>query len=239
MEFALLVPVMLTMYIGTVEITEAYYVDRRLTLATAVIGDLIARDGMDNQPLSYWEDRVRLGMNPFAPAKIAGTKIRMTYYGIDAGGPAGKLRAFVDWQVTCTVAGYDGAGSPQVACTIGSSAPFIAGLPRCEIDATIDPNLLYQGKTMIRVEAQYTHVPILAGLFSNGSGASWLSFMSASGFLLQRTYYTWPRLDLRSEGPIAPNMPVKANASPNQDLPPPDPTVCGASGIPVLQRFIP
>ncbi len=238
-EFALLVPVMLVMYVGTVEITEAYYVDRRVTLATRVAGDLIARDLMDDQPLSYITNKVAIGINPMAPAKIAGLAMRITSYGIDGGGPANAPRAFVDWQVTCNVAGYDVSGGANVTCSIGTQAPFTGGLRRCDIDTSISANVMRRGTPLLRIETQHKHLPILAGLFGAGHGSGWFGFMTNDGFLLERSYFTWPRPNTRNEGPTSPAMTVKANASSNQNLEPADPSVCQASGIPASERFVP
>jgi hypothetical protein len=238
-EFALLLPVMLTMYIGTVEITEAYYVDRRVTLLTRVAGDLIARPEINNWPMNNFRRQVSTSVSTLLPAKVAGTKVRVTAFGVDGGGPANAPRAFVDWQLTCTVTGIDNAGAPALTCNIGSDAAFGPDQKRCDIDAAVSTDVMKRGTPLIRVETTYTHIPILASLFSGGGGASWFSFIAPTGFKLDRSYFTWPRENKRSEGPTSPAMPVKANASSNQDLDPSDSTVCGASGIPLLERFVP
>lgn len=46
-EFALVVPVMLTLYLGSIEASSLYTVDRRVTTISSTIGDLVARaDGV-------------------------------------------------------------------------------------------------------------------------------------------------------------------------------------------------
>lgn len=42
-EFALILPIMLTVYLGAIETTQAISVDRKVTLVSAALGDLVAR----------------------------------------------------------------------------------------------------------------------------------------------------------------------------------------------------
>jgi Flp pilus assembly pilin Flp len=240
LEFALLVPLMMIMYVGMVEITEAVYVDRRVTLMTRVTGDLIAREKREDDPMSEFVKSVTTGVSPMLPAKVAGTKVRITTYGIDGGGPpAAPLRAFVDWQISCTITGLNNAGAPDVSCAIGSDAVFGPDMPRCMIDESISQSSMRRGTQLFVVETRYTHIPILASLISAGSGAAWFNFIDPTGFKLKSVYPTWPRANERSEGPNNANMSVKANASFDQKKAPADSTVCGASGIPLAQRFVP
>ncbi len=67
---------MLIMYVGTVEITEAVYVDRRVTLVTRVTGDLIARDLLQDEPMTAFRDKVSAGFNAMAPANVSGLSLR-------------------------------------------------------------------------------------------------------------------------------------------------------------------
>jgi Flp pilus assembly protein TadG len=252
-EFALLLPVMLAMYIGAVEVTEAYYVDRRLTMTTRVAGDLVARDLMIGQPITYIRDKIGLSLSTMEPAKVNGTAFRITTYAVDKGNPAynsGEQRAFVDWQVTCYVTAYTTAAGPTVSCSIGTEPnsagtgpSFTGGLKRCDIDPSVPVNVQRPGTPLVRVETKYTHMPILAGLFtSGGGGPSWLSFIDGDGFDLERYYYTYPRPNTRNEGPTAPNlMQVKvAGVSSDQSLEPASLDVCQSPNInPEAERFVP
>jgi Flp pilus assembly protein TadG len=42
-EFALILPVMLTMYLGSIELSQAISVDQRVTVVAGTVGDLVAR----------------------------------------------------------------------------------------------------------------------------------------------------------------------------------------------------
>jgi Flp pilus assembly protein TadG len=252
-EFALILPIMLAMYIGAVEVTEAYYVDRRLTMTTRVAGDLVARDLMIGQPISYLKDKIALSLATMEPAKVNGTAFRITTYGVDKGNAsddAGRPRAFVDWQVTCYVTAFTTAAGPTVDCKIGTvtnsantGPSFTGGSKRCDIDRGISTNVKRPGTPLVRVETKYTHLPILAGLFqSGGGGPSWLSFIDADGFNLERVYYTYPRPNTRNEGPTPPaTMQVKtAGVSSDQTLEPASLDVCASPSInPEEERYVP
>ncbi len=243
-EFALLVPIMVIMYVGTVEVTEAVYVDRRVTLTTRVAGDMIARDEMVTKPLSYVTDKISRSLSAMAPAKVEGLWMRVTTYGVDKGVSGGPPRAFVDWEVTCHVNGFLSDGSPNLTCAVGSHPdsgnPFANGTQRCFIDPAISSNVTRTGTTLIRVQSRFTHMPILAGLFSGGNpAAGWFSYIAPTGIKLDRTYFTWPRPGKRPEGPTSPNMAVKMGASADQTKDPSDINVCRHNSIPLLERFVP
>ena len=42
-EFAMLLPLLITLYLGTVEVTQAVSADRKMTLVSGTVGDLVAR----------------------------------------------------------------------------------------------------------------------------------------------------------------------------------------------------
>lgn len=236
-EFALIIPVMLVLYIGTVEVTEAVYTDRRVTLVARVAGDLIGRDPMTGSTLADFAQKGSRGINALAPVNASRLELRVTAYGVDDGGPSDAPRAFVDWQVTCTVAAYTGSAVPNMTCVNGStSSNFSAGRKRCEIDDGISVDVLKPGTQLIRVESFFQHRPILSKLFQPGNNVGgMLGFMPATGFPLLRTYYTWPRSNARVEGP--PGMTTKNGVSNDQSLPPSSASVCASNAIPASERF--
>lgn len=65
-EFGLIAPLLLIMLIGTVEISRAISIDRRLGLATAMVGDLVAREeDMTAADLNAIYDIVEHVMEPY------------------------------------------------------------------------------------------------------------------------------------------------------------------------------
>src|SRR5512138_82157 len=42
-EFAMLLPLMITLYLGSIEVTQAVSADRKMTLVAGTIGDLVAQ----------------------------------------------------------------------------------------------------------------------------------------------------------------------------------------------------
>jgi Flp pilus assembly protein TadG len=83
-EFALIAPVLILIYMGLAEVTMALMADRRASHATAVVADLVAQDtlttrGELNDLFSIAEEI----LSPFSPA---GMKIRTTAIRADANG---------------------------------------------------------------------------------------------------------------------------------------------------------
>lgn len=66
-EFALILPLMLALYIGIVEITQLATVDRKVTLAAATVGDLVSRseDTISISTLVNYLNASRVIMSPY------------------------------------------------------------------------------------------------------------------------------------------------------------------------------
>lgn len=70
-EFGLVAPVMLIMLIGTIEISRAISIDRRFGLATAMVGDLVAREeDMTADNLNAIYDIVAHVMSPYDSSNL-------------------------------------------------------------------------------------------------------------------------------------------------------------------------
>jgi Flp pilus assembly protein TadG len=231
-EFALLIPVMMIMYIGTVEITQAVHVDRRLALANRVVGDILGRNPMNDVSVADYESIAYAGLAPMGAVSIDTLRMRITSYAVDVGVAGSDPRAFVDWQMTCS-AGFT-AGAPTINCSIGGTNALLGyddGLKRCDIDPTVGKDVRRAKTPLLRLEVRYKHMPILAGMFGSNDGTGWFGFVPEAGFELSKQYYTWPRTLLRQEGPKNALMTAKAPASNDPDLDPADPAVCaGISG---------
>ena len=82
-EFALLLPVMLILYIGTAELTTGLMANRKMTLVARTVSDLIAQEtdetvGISNTTLTNIYNAASGIMSPFTitPLKIAASSIR-------------------------------------------------------------------------------------------------------------------------------------------------------------------
>ncbi len=95
-EFAMLLPLIVIMYLGSVEVTQAVSADRRTMMAAHTVGDLVSREGCvstsnDLPSIFKIADEV---VYPFPPTKL---KIVVTGVKIDTTG-----KATVDWSQTNT-----------------------------------------------------------------------------------------------------------------------------------------
>ena len=137
-EFGLIAPVMLIMLIGTIEISRAISIDRRFGLATAMVGDLVAREeDMTSANLNAIYDIVEHVMAPYDATKLkiavipvkadSNDKTNTKVYATDANRPS-----------------YNGKALPAYAANYGLNA-----------------GLVDEGESVIVVESSYDFSPLL------------------------------------------------------------------------------
>jgi Flp pilus assembly protein TadG len=90
-EFALVLPVMLLLYVGSIELSDLISVDRRVTVMAGTVGDLVARaDGViyESEVTDYFNAAEEI----MTPYKIAGLKQLVTSVRISADGSTATVR---------------------------------------------------------------------------------------------------------------------------------------------------
>lgn len=66
LEFALILPVMVLLYLGGFEVTEAFMINRKVTHATSALGDLVAQaESISDTEMSNIFDAVEAVLNPY------------------------------------------------------------------------------------------------------------------------------------------------------------------------------
>jgi Flp pilus assembly protein TadG len=67
LEFALILPIMVLLYLGGFEVTEAFMINRKVTHATSALGDLVAQSetSISDTEMSNILDAVSAIMNPY------------------------------------------------------------------------------------------------------------------------------------------------------------------------------
>lgn len=89
-EFALLLPVLLFLYLSVVELCQAFMVQRRVSHATSQIADIVAQsDRVNKSTLNGFFDVANMIITPFSSAPL---QIKVTSVGTDNQG-----RAVVKW----------------------------------------------------------------------------------------------------------------------------------------------
>lgn len=136
-EFAFIVPILLLMLIGTVEVTRAVSIDRRLTVITNMVADLVAREEeLNSDDVTAIYDVAELMMSPYEaePLKISLIPVRSSIT------DGNIVRVY---PVAAHRPSYNGGTLPA----------------RCQA-YTLAPNFLREGTSLIVVEATYNFTPM-------------------------------------------------------------------------------
>ena len=142
-EFAFIVPLMVVMFIGTVELSQAITVDRRVNQVASSTGDLVARaNALSTSEMSAIMDVIEQLLKPYDS-----TPLKLTVLNV-AASPTDATQTTVCW----SYAHNGGTGSyPQ-------NAPY--ALPAGVVDA---------GESAVVAEVQYEYAPPIFKYFLNST----------------------------------------------------------------------
>src|SRR4051812_22119922 len=135
-EFAMLLPLMLTLYLGTVEVSQGIGADRKVTLTSRTIADLVSQvSSIGNSDMT---NALGASSAVMAPFPVGNLKVTVTSVKIDATG-----KATVDWSDTLNgTARVTGAG------------------------VTLPTALNVANTSLIWSEVQYTYRPVIGYVVS-------------------------------------------------------------------------
>lgn len=139
-EFALILPVMLFIYLGTLEASTLISMDRKVQSVAGAVGDLVARSD-EVITSATLNDYFRAASGIMTPYTAANVRQVVTAVKVQANGTA---------RVVWTRQYYNGAYSATTPHTVGSNYP----LPQEMIDIAI-------GDMVIAAEASYSYTPLL------------------------------------------------------------------------------
>ena len=130
-EFAMLLPLMLTLYLGAVEVSQAISADRKVTLTARTVADLVSQDqSISNSNMTNYLNAATAVMAPYGSANL---KVVVSSVYVDANGAAK-----VQWSDT-----FNGS-----ARTKGSSV-------------TLPAALNVPKSSLIWAEVQYAYTPVI------------------------------------------------------------------------------
>jgi Flp pilus assembly protein TadG len=130
-EFALLLPLMLTLYLGTVEVSQGIAADRKVTLTARTVGDLVSQlASIGNSDMTNTLNASSAVMSPFP---VSSLKVTVSSVKVDAAG-----KATVDWSDTLN----------GTARAKGSAV-------------TLPTALNVANTSLIWAEVQYTYKPVI------------------------------------------------------------------------------
>jgi len=132
-EFAMLLPVMITLYIGGVEISRMVSVDRKVTLTARSVADLVAQSTtVTNNEMTNILNAANAVLAPYLSANA---KVTVSSVKIDA-----DKKATIEWSDTCH----------GTARAVNSTI-------------TLSPALATPNTWLIWAEVSYTYTPIFGG----------------------------------------------------------------------------
>jgi Flp pilus assembly protein TadG len=144
-EFALILPVMLTLYVGSIELSAAFSMDQRVITIAGTVGDLVARTNgtLAASDLTNYFQAAQAIMAPYSPTKLEQV---VSVVAVDSSG-----NTKVEWSV-----GYNG-GSAQ---TCGQPYTTVHPIPTAMTNIS-------EGSIIIVSEASYVYPPLLGLFFKN------------------------------------------------------------------------
>lgn len=133
-EFAIIAPVMLLIFFGTAELSQGISADRKVTLASRTISDLVARtDKIDANGLRNIFTAATYILRPFPPTNFKAT---ITAIDVDSKGVAA-----VTWKMNMTWSGGGASAEVSKDKTLG----------------TIPNDLKVAGKSLIKSDVSYPY----------------------------------------------------------------------------------
>jgi Flp pilus assembly protein TadG len=110
-EFALLLPLMLTMYFGTIEVTDAISADRQVTLVASTVANITSQyTSVSNADVSNILAAAAAVLTPFP---LANAKVTLSSVVIDGSG-----NAKVDWSATLNGTARSGNVSASIPAAL-------------------------------------------------------------------------------------------------------------------------
>ena len=186
-EFALIVPFLITLYFGSIEAAALYTVDKRIDSISSTIGDLVAQWDPDEGVLTTGTggtltDYLNAATAMMSPYSTANLKIVVTLVEVKNDGSTKIL-----WS------------KANAAGTAKSTTTY----PDLEADANDEMNAMSQGGCVVAAEVTYNYLPILGQVFTVALD-------------LKHTTYFLPRLGSSAPIKLDTTPTLAANACTNQ-----------------------
>ena len=149
-EFALIVPFLITLYFGSIEAAALYAVDKRVDSISSTIGDLFAQwdpeDGkISTGSTSTWTNYINASTGIMSPYSTSGLKIVVSFVQVKNDGTTKVL--------------WSKANAAGTAKTTGSS------YGDSTIAASTSMNSVSRGGCVIAAEVTYSYLPLLGQVF--------------------------------------------------------------------------
>jgi Flp pilus assembly protein TadG len=168
-EFAMVVPIMLMMFIGAVELSQAITVDRRVTQVASSTADLVARS---EKQISQTEIGDIMKVGGFIVEPYNQSPLQIVLRNVTSS-PTNATIAKQSW--SCT---YSGTGQAQTcACS--------------NTNYTLPPNLVTTNDSVVVAEVSYNYTPLVFDYFMKRALGG--SSGSPGTYTLSETIFLKPR----------------------------------------------
>lgn len=173
-EFALITPFLLTMYLGSIEAAALYAADKRVNSVSATIGDLVSQWDMDDGklPTATWDDYLAASSLIIMPYSSTGLKVVVSLVKVKADGT--------------TVVLWSKANVAGTARTKNQPYP--------NFPTTLMMNQVAQKGCILAAEASYSYKPMLGQVFTTALDLNHINF-------LMPRFGSTTALDLESNSP--------------------------------------
>jgi Flp pilus assembly protein TadG len=159
-EFAVIVPLMLVLFFGTVELSSAVAIDRKVTLAARTLSDLTSQS-VGNVTDSYLQNAFTASISIMTPYDATPVKATISEIYVDS-----TKTATVQWSKAATIA----SGATQAALTTSSRN---AG---DTVTALLPATLLVAKSYVIFSEVSYLYTPSVGYVLKSGVTMSDVSY---------------------------------------------------------------
>lgn len=191
-EFALILPLMLTLYLGSTELTQGVMASRKMTLVSRTISDLVAQQpngtAMTDTTMSAVFSAATAIMSPFDPSTLKMTISAVEFVANTGSGGTiyNGYEAKVRWSKTGP---YGGTARTCAKLTpvANATAPSSTTLPQG----------LFGSGSLIIGDVSYTYTPGFGGAFLAWSSTDSVMTMKNTTYMRPRnwaTYITYPSL---------------------------------------------
>lgn len=145
-EFALIVPFLITLYLGSIEAAALFTVDKRISSISSTIGDLVAQWDPEDGDLtaSTMTDYLNASTGILAPYPTTGLKIVVTLVQVKNTGVTNVL--------------WSKANSSGTVKTTGASYT--------DLGSTTQMNSVSRGGCVVAAEVSYSYKPLLGQVFT-------------------------------------------------------------------------
>lgn len=169
-EFAIVVPVLLLLFLGTVEVATGLEVNKKVDRISSMVGDLVAQQSSvsTNDMKAIFD----IGQSTLAPYKADIAKITVTAIKVDNVEGA-NAPARVEWS-------FQRVGS-------STSTPYVK---KSLVD--IPASLRTKGAFLIKVETELAYLPLIAWTINDTVTTH--TGITGKGISMAETYYLRPRL---------------------------------------------